>query len=137
MPAHSWSRKALSFSLGNARIASPLEEVERIDSPEQAVGEKEFGYDDVLDLPVEGLEHLKYDAIVTIRKVLILFVMIYKEAKTTRLKPDDWKLAVKARQANKSEKENKEKSRSNIRNDLIASLKKNPHADRLKFNMTG
>ena len=63
--------------------------------------------------------------------------MIYRDSKPNKLKQEDWKIALKSKVLNKSEKQNKDKSRSNAKNDLVPSQKKSMNAEKLRFNMTG
>ena len=65
-------------------VTPPLDEVEHVGDPEHAVGEEELGHDDVLYLPVERLKHLKYYTTATILKLLMRFVRMDKDRKTTR-----------------------------------------------------
>lgn len=54
--------------------------------------------------------------------------MIYREGKSNKTKQEDWKITLKSKGLNKSEKENKDKSKSNVKNDVAPLLKKSLNA---------
>lgn len=62
--------------------------------------------------------------------------MIYRDTKLSKIKPDDFRAGVKQRQTNKSEKQNKDKSKSGGKGEIFGVLKRHDITDRHKFNMT-
>lgn len=62
--------------------------------------------------------------------------MIYRDAKLSKTRPEEWRGGMKPRQPIKSEKENKDKSKSGTKNDIAAFIKKHADPEKLKFNMT-
>ena len=62
--------------------------------------------------------------------------MIYRDTKHSKTKPQELRGTLKPRHLNKSEKQNKDKSKSGNKNDLTGVLKRHNETDRHKFNMT-